>query len=194
MKTKFEELLFKADYTVSQAAASLGYSESHIYRWIRGEEMPRKGIVRALELEIEAKRKTAGPARFTFVDLFAGIGGLRRSLSECGGTCIFTSEWDRFAQQTYMANFPDNRPMLGDIAAVDAADIPEHDILSAGFPCQPFSLAGVSKKNSLGRKHGFLDETQGTLFFDWSSLKANHKEPVRELEDHLFSYFFYVDF
>ena len=190
MKTKFEELLFKADYTVSPAAASLGYSESHIYRWIRGEEMPRKGIVRALELEIEAKRKTAGSARFTFVDLFAGIGGLRRSLSECGGTCIFTSEWDRFAQQTYMANFPDNRPMRGDIAAVDAADIPEHDILAAGFPCQPFSLAGVSKKNSLGRKHGFLDETQGTLFFDVLRILSHHRpkafilENVKNLKSH----------
>jgi len=115
---------------------------------------------------------------------------LRRSLSECGGTCIFTSEWDRFAQQTYMANFPDNRPMLGDIAAVDAADIPEHDILSAGFPCQPFSLAGVSKKNSLGRKHGFLDETQGTLFFDVLRILSYHRpkafilENVKNLKSH----------
>ena len=190
MKTRFEELLFKAGYTVAQAAASLGYSESHIYRWTRGEEIPRKGIVRALELEIEARQATASQASFTFVDLFAGIGGLRRSLSECGGTCIFTSEWDKFAQQTYLANYPDNRPMAGDITAIDEADIPEHDILAAGFPCQPFSLAGVSKKNSLGRNHGFLDETQGTLFFDVLRVLSHHRpkafilENVKNLKSH----------
>ena len=148
LKTRFEELLFKAGYTVAQAAASLGYSESHIYRWTRGEEIPRKGIVRALELEIEARQATASQASFTFVDLFAGIGGLRRSLSECGGTCIFTSEWDKFAQQTYLANYPDNRPMSGDITAIDEADIPEHDILAAGFPVSHFRLQACQRKLS----------------------------------------------
>jgi len=103
---------------------------------------------------------------FTFIDLFAGIGGIRRGFESAGGECVFTSEWDRFAQVTYAANFPDAHPINGDITKIDAADIPDHDVLLAGFPCQPFSIAGVSKKNALGRPHGFLDKTQGTLFFD----------------------------
>lgn len=101
---------------------------------------------------------------FRFIDLFAGIGGFRIAFQSVGGNCVFTSEWDKYAQQTYEANF-DDIP-AGDIRKVDKAKIPDHDVLCAGFPCQPFSLAGVSKKNSLGRKHGFEDETQGTLFFD----------------------------
>lgn len=106
--------------------------------------------------------------RFTFVDLFAGIGGTRLGFESAGGRCVFTAEWDRFARQTYEANFPpDCRHVFAtDITQVEATSVPDHDVLLAGFPCQPFSLAGVSKKNSLGRAHGFLDETQGTLFFD----------------------------
>lgn len=103
-------------------------------------------------------------ARFTFIDLFAGIGGLRLAFQEAGGQCVFSSEWDKFCQITYNANF--NETPEGDITKIDARDIPPHNILVAGFPCQPFSIAGVSKKNSLGREHGFLDKTQGTLFFD----------------------------
>ena len=103
---------------------------------------------------------------FTFIDLFAGIGGLRKAMESVGGRCIFTSEWDRFAQETYRANFRDNRSPAGDIRSVDPETIPAHDVLVGGFPCQPFSIAGVSKKNALGRLHGFQDETQGTLFFD----------------------------
>jgi DNA (cytosine-5)-methyltransferase 1 len=102
---------------------------------------------------------------FTFIDLFAGIGGTRTAFEQAGGRCVFTSEWDRFAQKTYSANFP-GEPIIGDIRAVVADDVPMHDVLVAGFPCQPFSLAGVSKKNSLGRAHGFACDTQGTLFFD----------------------------
>lgn len=103
---------------------------------------------------------------FRFIDLFAGIGGIRLAFEAAGGTCVFTSEWDPYAQKTYAANFPSQHPMAGDITGVDAAEIPDHDVLLAGFPCQPFSIAGVSKKNALGRLHGFADETQGTLFFD----------------------------
>lgn len=127
---------------------------------------------------------------FTFIDLFAGIGGLRRAMESIGGRCVFTSEWDKFARQTYEANYRDNRPIAGDIAKIAAADIPEHDILCAGFPCQPFSLAGVSKKNSLGRAHGFLDETQGTLFFDVVRVLKYHRpigfmlENVKNLRSH----------
>lgn len=105
---------------------------------------------------------------FTFIDLFAGIGGIRRGFESQGGHCMFTCEWDRYAQQTYAANFRDNRPVFGNIKDIKDIDseIPDHDVLLAGFPCQPFSIAGVSKKNSLGRKHGFECETQGTLFYD----------------------------
>ena len=101
---------------------------------------------------------------FTFIDLFAGIGGMRIAYENAGGKCVYSNEWNKYSQQTYFANFgecPD-----GDITKVDARIIPDHDILVAGFPCQPFSIAGVSKKQSLGRPTGFEDKTQGTLFFD----------------------------
>ncbi|MCE9616506.1 MAG: DNA (cytosine-5-)-methyltransferase [Lentisphaerae bacterium] len=102
--------------------------------------------------------------RFTFIDLFAGIGGFRLAMQANGGKCVFSCEWDRYAQETYFANFGETP--YGDIRKIKADTIPDHTVLCAGFPCQPFSLAGVSKKNSLGRKHGFEDETQGTLFFE----------------------------
>jgi DNA (cytosine-5)-methyltransferase 1 len=106
-------------------------------------------------------------APFTFIDLFAGIGGMRLGFEAAGGQCVFTSEWDDYSRTSYLANFPhDEHPIAGDITTVDVADIPDHDVLLAGFPCQPFSIAGVSKKNSLGRPHGFACMTQGTLFFD----------------------------
>lgn len=100
---------------------------------------------------------------FKFIDLFAGIGGMRFGLEAVGGQCCFSSEWDPFAKTTYEEWFGEEPK--GDINAVDLGDIPEHDVLAAGFPCQPFSIAGVSKKNALGREHGFLDLTQGTLFY-----------------------------
>lgn len=94
---------------------------------------------------------------FTFIDLFAGIGGFRLAFQNAGGKCIFSSEWDKYAKQTYEANFGEYP--YGDIRKIIKSEIPDHDVLCAGFPCQPFSLAGVSKKKSLGRKHGFEDET-----------------------------------
>ena len=126
--------------------------------------------------------------KFSFIDLFAGIGGIRRAFESVGGRCVFSSEWDSYAQTTYKANYGDIPN--GDITQVDARCIPHHDILTAGFPCQPFSIAGVSKKNSLGRKHGFLDETQGTLFFDVARIieakrpKAFLLENVKNLKSH----------
>lgn len=102
--------------------------------------------------------------KFTFIDLFAGIGGFRLAFQNLGGKCVFSSEWDKFAQITYVANF--GKVPSGDITKINEQDIPDHDILVGGFPCQPFSIAGVSCKNSLGRTHGFSDLTQGTLFFD----------------------------
>lgn len=102
--------------------------------------------------------------KFRFIDLFAGIGGMRLAFEKAGGRCVYSSEWNKYSQKTYFANFGDQPD--GDITKVKASDIPDHDILVAGFPCQPFSIAGVSKKNSLGRATGFQDKTQGTLFFD----------------------------
>lgn len=110
---------------------------------------------------------------YRFIDLFAGIGGIRLAF-EPYGECVFSCEWDIKAQETYQANFG-HKP-VGDIRQVDEKEIPDHDILLAGFPCQPFSIAGVSKKNSLGRQHGFLDDTQGTLFFDIARI-IKEKQP-----------------
>lgn len=121
---------------------------------------------------------------FRFIDLFAGIGGLRIGFEQAGGTCVFTSEWNKFSQETYRANFPDpEHGIEGDITQIEAASIPEHDVLLAGFPCQPFSIAGVSKKNALGRAHGFADETQGTLFFDVVRILRHHKPRAFLLEN-----------
>lgn len=125
---------------------------------------------------------------FTFIDLFAGIGGFRLAFQGAGGKCAFSSEWDKYAQRTYEANF--GEVPYGDIRRVAKSEIPDHDVLCAGFPCQPFSLAGVSKKNSLGRKHGFEDETQGTLFFELKEIlrvkrpKAFMLENVKNLLSH----------
>ena len=120
------------------------------------------GLQRLLPLELPLEDNGA----FSFIDLFAGVGGIRMAFEELGGQCVFTSEWDSYAQKTYAENFPGGHSINGDITQIDAADIPDHDVLLGGFPCQPFSIAGVSKKNALGRAHGFADETQGTLFFD----------------------------
>ena len=125
---------------------------------------------------------------FTFIDLFAGIGGLRLAFEHNGGKCVYSSEWNKYCQETYFANFGEQPD--GDITKVDARSIPSHDILVAGFPCQPFSIAGVSKKNSLGQATGFQDKTQGTLFFDVCRiLKAKRPksfilENVKNLKSH----------
>jgi DNA (cytosine-5)-methyltransferase 1 len=102
---------------------------------------------------------------FTFIDLFAGIGGMRIAFEKAGGECVFSSEWDKFAQQTYAANFDDTPH--GDITQVELTEVPRHDILIGGFPCQPFSHAGL--------KRGFED-TRGTLFFDVARI-IDHRKP-----------------
>lgn len=147
-------------------------------------------------LKSEADTFEHGPAtnerpRFTFIDLFAGIGGLRRGFEPIGGRCIFTCEWDRYSQKTYRANFPnDQHPIAGDIRQVKLDEIPAHDVLLAGFPCQPFSIAGVSKKNALSRPHGFACEAQGTLFFEVARIIDHHRphafllENVKNLVNH----------
>ena len=126
--------------------------------------------------------------KFTFIDLFAGIGGMRLAFDNLGGKCLYSSEWNKYSQQTYFANFGELPE--GDITKVDARMIPDHDILVAGFPCQPFSIAGVSKKQSMGRATGFEDKTQGTLFFDVCRIikakrpKAFMLENVKNLKSH----------
>lgn len=139
--------------------------------------------------DIKKKAKKDGSdGRFRFIDLFAGIGGMRIAFERAGGTCVYSSEWNKYSQQTYFANFGEQPE--GDITQVKGEDIPEHDILVAGFPCQPFSIAGVSKKNSLGRATGFEDKTQGTLFFDVCRIlkekapKAFMLENVKNLYSH----------
>jgi DNA (cytosine-5)-methyltransferase 1 len=121
--------------------------------------------------------------RFSFIDLFAGIGGFRLAMQANQGECIFSSEWDKYAQRTYYANF--GEIPFGDITKEDTKKwIPkEFDILCGGFPCQPFSIAGVSKKNSLGRKHGFEDEKQGNLFFHIAEIIEKHRPKAFFLEN-----------
>ena len=105
---------------------------------------PVRPAVKPPELKLIRGDKDSEPADFTFIDLFAGIGGLRRGFESIGGRCVFTSEWDKYSQKTYRANFPDDdHEINGDITQIEAADIPAHDVLLAGFPCQPFSIAGV---------------------------------------------------
>lgn len=120
---------------------------------------------------------------FTFIDLFAGIGGFRLAMQHEGGLCVFSSEWDKFAQQTYRANY--GEIPFGDITKEEVKrNIPKNfDVLCAGFPCQPFSIAGVSKKNSLGQAHGFKDKTQGTLFFDIAEILYRHRPKAFILEN-----------
>ena len=128
---------------------------------------------------LESNRKS----RFAYIDLFAGIGGLRRGFDAIGGKCVFTSEWNKFSQQTYQANFSDNHEIAGDIREVHEAEIPRHDVLLAGFPCQPFSIAGVSKRNALKIPHGLSCNTQGTLFFDIARIVRYHQPKVFLLEN-----------
>jgi DNA (cytosine-5)-methyltransferase 1 len=167
-----------AQYSRDELATELGISLRRIERWERGSISDATLVRRALNdlLRTQPKRVQAPQAHdFTFADLFAGIGGTRLGFESTGGRCIFTSEYDRFCVQTYRANFRPEHEAIGDIRkltdlTVSDAEIgsrlPDHDVLVAGFPCQPFSIAGVSKKNALGRAHGFECETQGTLFFD----------------------------
>lgn len=125
-----------------------------------------------------------------FADLFAGIGGTRLGFERSGGQCVFTAEKDPFCQKTYAANFSVTHTLASDIRLVDPAAIPDHSVLLAGFPCQPFSIAGVSKKISLGQPHGFECRTQGTLFFNVAQILRDKKptafllENVRNLVSH----------
>lgn len=205
-RLEFQRLRQRADLSLADAAVILSLSKRQVRRY---EDVTDSGSdpsplvidkmrgVAAISDRLDG-RKMAPPVTnpgFTFIDLFAGIGGLRQPFEEIGGKCIFTAEWDRYSRQTYSANFPDN-PFEHEFAedvrpyAQDPARVPEHDVLLAGFPCQPFSIAGVSKKNALGRPHGFLCDTQGTLFYDLAKIISHHRprafllENVKNLESH----------
>lgn len=203
-KSRLEFILLRerSGLSFEQVAGMIGLSERQVRRYEDLSEAgcdPSKLVLEALKAaslgtEPVPLHPKAEP-KFRFIDLFAGIGGLRTPFQEIGGRCVFTSEWDRFSQQTYAANFEDDpfdHPINGDIRpfAKEPWLVPDHDVLLAGFPCQPFSIAGVSKKNALGRPHGFLCDTQGTLFYDLAKI-IEHRRPsafllenVKNLENH----------
>ena len=180
-----------AGWSQSELATRIGYNRKTVSRWEKGEVAPRPAVVDLIRRTTKARHPFHRPGeRFHFIDLFAGIGGTRLGFESVGGHCVFTAEWDKFARQTYAANFAITHEIAGDITQVPSGEIPRHDVLLAGFPCQPFSIAGVSKKNSLGRSHGFADETQGTLFFDIARI-IEHRRPqafmlenVKNLKSH----------
>ncbi len=142
------------------------YNELNAYSAITEQTMQDcvREAVAYYVTDMRRKQRQVKEHQFKFIDLFAGIGGMRIAFERAGGHCVYSNEWNKYSQQTYFANFGEQPE--GDITQVSASSIPDHDILIAGFPCQPFSIAGVSKKNSLGRATGFEDKTQGTLFFD----------------------------
>jgi DNA (cytosine-5)-methyltransferase 1 len=177
-------MLVRERYTQRDLADRLGVEPRTIRRWESGETSPPPYAVDVLkQMLLPLTKPYDSPSDFTFIDLFAGIGGIRKGFEEHGGRCVFTSEWNDYAVKTYRANFPDDHPIVGDITKIDEKTIPDHDILLAGFPCQPFSIAGVSKKNALGRPHGFLCETQGTLFFDVARIIAEKQPKAFLLEN-----------
>lgn len=188
-----QELLREARtrYSQREIAEHVGKDVKTVRRWEKGETPCPMMLEPALrELLHRPAMPGDGAATFRFIDLFAGVGGIRLGFESQGGQCVFTSEWDSYAQKTYSDNYPGDHPLNGDITKIAAADIPDHDVLLAGFPCQPFSIAGVSKKNALGRAHGFACDTQGTLFFDVCRIleekrpKAFLLENVKNLMSH----------
>jgi DNA (cytosine-5)-methyltransferase 1 len=173
---------------------------SDLWEWIEDEAHKNRENINSLivamleanrrggqaQLSLFPDRPVVRPAAadtlpFTFIDLFAGIGGFRLGLQRLGGRCVFSCEWDRFSAKTYEAWF--GEPPVGDINEVDAGDIPRHDVLAAGFPCQPFSIAGVSKKRSLGQADGFDCKKQGNLFFRICEIVEARRPPVLLLEN-----------
>ena len=189
--TDFKLLREKAGWTVQDVAERCKCSERTVYRWENGESSPNPLVVDILRhlVDLSVVSRSKSP-EFDFIDLFAGIGGMRMGFESAGGRCVFTSEWNKFSRQTYLDNFECDHKIFGDITQVEEREIIPHDVLLAGFPCQPFSIAGVSKKNALGQKHGFECKTQGTLFFDVARILKYHKpiafllENVKNLKSH----------
>lgn len=193
-KSEFARLREQAGWTFDEAVKQLECHPRTVTRYENGDTKPNSAVIKLLRQAIGERMIYGSPQAngFAFIDLFAGIGGLRLGFESIGGRCVFTSEWDPWAQKTYALNFPSNHGIEGDIRSFSSSPeaIPKHDLLLAGFPCQPFSIAGVSKKNALGRPHGFLCDTQGTLFFDTAQIIAHHRpaafvlENVKNLERH----------
>ncbi len=197
--TDFARLVERSGRPKQEVADLLSVSLRTVYRWESGELNAKPLALRRLGEMVETghRQHSLPLAEFRFIDLFAGIGGFRQAFDSIGGQCVFTAEWDKACRQTYEHNYTndsghvfgtDIREFTGDAESLNR--IPEHDVLVAGFPCQPFSIAGVSKKNSLGRKHGFHCDTQGTLFFDLARIIQHHQpaafllENVRNLVSH----------
>jgi DNA (cytosine-5)-methyltransferase 1 len=201
---------FVAAYLSDRVGSSV--CRETINRWVKsglGAAKLTHAEFTALEGLLPQLKAANDPSKFRFIDLFAGIGGLRRAFEAAGGECVLTSEWNRFAVKTYKANYADDpkrHKFNSDIRELTLSDnkevsdeaaykfirknVPDHDVLLAGFPCQPFSIAGVSKKNALGRAHGFECKTQGTLFFDVARIIKAKKpaafllENVKNLKSH----------
>ncbi|CAB3771205.1 DNA (cytosine-5-)-methyltransferase [Paraburkholderia humisilvae] len=199
-------------FTQREIAAHVGKDIKTVRRWEKGETPCPARMAPTLQALLQASGtvnvlyRDAAP-RFSFVDLFAGIGGIRMGFEAHGGTCVLTSEWNPFSQKTYRENFGENfgesvaagiaigavpsaaistpsaHTLIGDIVSFPVDAVPDHDVLLAGFPCQPFSIAGVSKKNALGRPHGFECTTQGTLFFDVARIIAARRPAAFLLEN-----------
>lgn len=161
--------------TQTEVANFVGVNARTVRRWVSEQSVPARYLF-ALQRLLPDELPLSDESKFRFIDLFAGIGGIRMAFEGIGGKCVFTSEWDSYAQRTYGENYGEAHKLNGDITQIEAVDIPDHDLLLAGFPCQPFSIAGVSKKNALGKAHGFECETQGTLFFDVARI-INEKKP-----------------
>lgn len=173
----------KLDITRKEFSDALGFSkveEKKLKLWEEGKEpIPDEIYNKIIKFPTEPKYENPDIQRFTQIDLFAGIGGIRQGFQRCGGKTVFSSEWDKFAQKTYRVNY--GEIPAGDITQISPSDIPDHDILLGGFPCQPFSQAGLKK--------GFED-TRGTLFFNIAAIlkekrpKAFMLENVKQLRGH----------
>lgn len=170
-------------YSQREIAAFFGRDIKTVRRWEKGETPCPALLADGLQRLLQQHGAPTAPGRFRFIDLFAGIGGIRMGFEAHGGECVFTSEWNDFSRKTYIENHGNAHPFVGDIVPFAAENVPDHDVLLAGFPCQPFSIAGVSKKNALGRPHGFACTTQGTLFFDVARIIAAKRPRAFLLEN-----------
>ncbi|MEI6286592.1 MAG: DNA (cytosine-5-)-methyltransferase [Bacillota bacterium] len=180
-------------YTQKEIAEALGVDVRTVRRWEVNQPAPPAYLAYAIQMKLFEGKEVLGVKKtFRIIDLFAGIGGIRLGFEAHGGKCVFSSEWNEYSRKTYFENFAhdEQHKFAGDITQFDENDVPDHDVLLAGFPCQPFSIAGVSKKNALGRPHGFECATQGTLFFDVARIisakrpKAFMLENVKNLISH----------